>query len=100
MAEFFEAFMLICFGVSWPVSVYKSLKSRKTGGKSILFLYLVGLGYLVGIIGKVIYSPGPIMAIYAINFIMVAADTVLYYRNKAYEKKAAAEPAETSPAEA
>ena len=28
MVTVFESIMLICFGLSWPISVYKSLKSR------------------------------------------------------------------------
>ena len=50
MAGITEAIMLICFGVSWPVSAYKSYKARQTGGKSLLFLILIDLGYVVGLI--------------------------------------------------
>ena len=74
--------MLVCFGVSWPVSVYKSWKSGKTGGKSLLFLCFVGFGYLVGIIGKIIYSPGYVIIIYCVNFFFVSLDICLYIKNK------------------
>ena len=34
MGEIFELGMVICFGISWPLSVYKSYKARTTLGKS------------------------------------------------------------------
>lgn len=87
MAEIMEATMLICFGVSWPVSVYKSWTSRKTGGKSLLFLILIGTGYVVGSIGKIIFNFNWVVAVYLINTLFVAADIFLYFRNKKIEKK-------------
>ena len=32
-----ETLMIICFGLSWPLSVYKSWKSRTSKGKSLQF---------------------------------------------------------------
>jgi hypothetical protein len=31
----FEIAMLVCFGAAWPVSIYKSLKTRAVAGKSL-----------------------------------------------------------------
>lgn len=45
----FEAIMLICFGTAWPFSIYKSWKSRACAGKSVIFLYIVLVGYAAGI---------------------------------------------------
>lgn len=87
MGNFLEMTMLICFGVSWPISVYKSWVSRKTGGKSLLFLLLIEFGYLVGLIGKLIYNPSYVIAVYMINLLFVTADILLYFRNKAIEAK-------------
>lgn len=89
MASVFETVMLICFGFSWPVSVYRSYKSRRTGGKSLLFLCLIAFGYLVGLIGKALYSPSYVMAIYAINLSFVTADIALFFRNRRLERAAA-----------
>lgn len=83
----FEAVMLICFGVSWPISIYKSWTSRKVGSKSVIFLYAVLVGYIAGIINKVLYSPDIVLILYVINFFMVATDIVLYYRNVRIEKQ-------------
>ena len=83
----FEAIMLLCFGAAWPLSIYKSYKSRKNIGKSIGFLYVVIVGYIAGIINKLIHSPtDPVLYLYILNALMVSADTVLYYRNKKIEK--------------
>lgn len=82
----FEAGMLIFFGLAWPVNIYKSIKSRSTGGKSVFFLYIVITGYLCGIVHKLLYDPNMIIALYVLNLLMILTDTILYYRNKQYEK--------------
>ncbi len=89
MAALFETVMLVCFGASWPVSCYKSWKSRKTGGKSLLFLCLIELGYLVGLLGKALYAPGYVILVYVVNATFVATDIALYFRNKRLERRAA-----------
>ena len=79
--------MLICFGAAWPISVYKSWKSRKTGGKSVIFGYVIFCGYLAGITSKLIRDPSdPVIFLYILNAFMVAADVSLYYRNRRLEK--------------
>jgi hypothetical protein len=85
----FEAGMLLCFGLSWPVNIYKSLKSRTAAGKSEFFLYLVWLGYLSGIVHKLLYNFDPIFWLYVLNILMVSTDLVLYYRNRARDRKKA-----------
>ena len=82
----FEALMLLGFGVSWPISIYKSYTSRKVGSKSVVFLYAVLFGYVAGIINKLLYSPDIVLVLYIFNFVMVAIDTVLYYRNVRLER--------------
>ncbi len=86
----FEAGMLICFGLAWPVNIYKSITSRSTKGKSVFFLYVVEAGYVSGIIHKLLYSPDLILGLYILNLLMVLADIILYYRNRRYEKAAGA----------
>lgn len=78
----FEIIMLVCFGFSWPFSIYKSWKSKKVGSKSLTFLVLVVIGYLAGIIHKILYSRDYVIALYAINATMVLIDMALYFRNK------------------
>ena len=74
--------MLICFGLSWPSNVLKSIRSRTAKGKSLTFLLLVEIGYTAGIIGKMITHTWNLATIfYFLNFAMVLADICLYFRN-------------------
>ena len=81
----FEAGMLLCFGSAWPVNIYKSLKSRSTGGKSLMFLFILEAGYIFGIINKLVYSRDIVLFLYILNFLMISMDIILYYRNKRLE---------------
>ena len=78
----FEVIMLLCFGAAWPFSIYKSYRSKETGGKSIVFLYVVLLGYVAGMAHKYFYSLDYVIYLYALNSVMVSIDIALYYRNK------------------
>ena len=49
-----EIIMLICFGLSWPFNIIRSYKSKSTKGVSILFMSLIEVGYLAGIICKIL----------------------------------------------
>jgi hypothetical protein len=77
MSEF-EAIMLICFGLSWPVSIAKSLRTKVVSGKSPLFMGIICVGYLSGIIHKALYAFDWIILLYTVNLIMVAVDLALY----------------------
>jgi hypothetical protein len=86
----FEALMLVCFGAAWPASIWRSYVSRSTGGKSIVFLVIVALGYVSGVLHKMFFHFDPIIAFYAVNLLMVLADIALYMRNRAIERRAVA----------
>lgn len=86
MSQILEATMLICFGLSWPVSVYKSWTTRRTTGKSLLFLCLIDFGYVVGLVNKILYSRNYVMVFYCINLFFVTTDIVLYFRNRKLER--------------
>jgi len=93
----FEALMLICFGVSWPVSIAKTLRTRFVRGKSPLFMILIIVGYLSGMLHKFLNpnpSTGhvhPVVWLYALNLVMVTIDILLYarFRNNAETRKVA-----------
>ena len=95
MSEILEIIMVVSFGASWPANVIKSYKSRTTKGKSLLFLLLIEFGYVAGIASKFVKPDFAewfahswyVLIFYILNFIMVAADLVLYYRNKQLDKK-------------
>lgn len=96
MAEIFEIMMLVLFGASWPMNVIKSFKSRTAKGKSLIFLFLILIGYVAGMLSKFtnpvymdeISKKWYVLFFYVLNFTMVAVDTVLYFRNRALDKKA------------
>jgi formate hydrogenlyase subunit 3/multisubunit Na+/H+ antiporter MnhD subunit len=82
MGEIFEAIMVICFGLSWPLSVYKSWKAKTVKGKSLLFECFILLGYVCGIVGKILTGKITyVFVFYILNLIMVSTDLCLYYRN-------------------
>lgn len=88
MSTIFETMMLICFGCSWPISVWKSWKSRTAKGKSVFFTYAIILGYICGILGKITAGNiNYVLVLYVVNLLMVSADVALYYRNRKLDKK-------------
>lgn len=86
MKDFLEALMVVCFGISWPISIAKSIKARSTKGKSILFLCFILTGYGVGIASKIVgHAINYVFFFYCLNFTMVAIDILVYVRNKGLE---------------
>ncbi|MBN1270102.1 MAG: hypothetical protein JXB04_10975 [Kiritimatiellae bacterium] len=73
-----EVIMLVCFGVSWPISIAKALRTKVVAGKSPLFMLIVCIGYLSGIFHKLLYSRDGVVFLYAFNMVMVALDLALY----------------------
>ena len=87
LAEILETIMILSFGISLPINLAKAIRSRSTGGKSILFDYFIGFGYICGIISKVLaHNFNLAFWFYFPNVIMVTLDIILYYRNKKLEE--------------
>ena len=78
----FEVGMLVCFGFAWPTAIHKSIKSKSIEGKSLLFIYVIMIGYIFGIIHKFTNSLDFVVVLYMINLLMVFTDLLLYHRNK------------------
>ncbi len=86
MVEIFECIMLFCFGISWPISVYKSITSKSTKGKSVVFIAAILVGYIAGIAGKIIGGNiNYTLFLYVFNFIIVSIDFALYFVNRRRE---------------
>ena len=91
----FETIMIICFGLSWPLSVYKSWKSRTAKGKSLQFEIFIWIGYIFGITKNfILFSEGKDgwvfflgWAFYFLNFIEITIDMILYFRNVKLDKQ-------------
>lgn len=79
--------MVVSFGVSWPVSIVKSYTARTAKGKSLCFLVMIFLGYACGILSKLVQETITyVLVFYILNFLMVAADLALYFRNKRLDR--------------
>ena len=78
----YEAIMLICFGASWPVSIWRTYKVKNPVGKSVIFLLLIIIGYVAGIINKILGTLDWVLWLYVLNLVMVSSDMILviYYR--------------------
>lgn len=87
MAQVFEMVMLICFGLSWPFNIAKSLRSRTARGKSLLFEVCVIIGYLCGLAGKFIGNNVTyVAAFYVLDIAMVTIDLTLSCRNRRLDR--------------
>lgn len=93
--ELLEAFTILCFGLSWPISIYKSVVSRTAKGKSLFFEVFLLLGYAFGITRKIMQitalgCDGAIFYLsfffYVLNFIEIGIDVALYFRNVKLDK--------------
>ena len=91
-APFLEAGMLICFGVSWPVDIFKTIRVKRTEGKSLAFMVLVFVGYLSGLSAKFVRTGEnnqmleAVAWLYLLNSIFVAIDIVLFVRFRRTER--------------
>ncbi|MBE6753247.1 MAG: hypothetical protein E7559_02665 [Ruminococcaceae bacterium] len=97
ITELMEAITILCFGLSWPVSIRKSLISKTAKGKSLFFEVFLLVGYAFGIMRKIIQltvlgCSGGIFCLsfffYVLNFIEISIDVALYFRNLKYDKMA------------
>ena len=87
MAQIFETGMLICFGLSWPFNIAKSLRSKTAKGKSMLFQVIVIAGYLMGLTGKFISGNVTyVAAVYVLDILMVSFDLAITLRNHRLDK--------------
>ena len=95
MTDLLEALMILCFGLSWPISIRKSWTSRTAKGKSLFFEIFLLVGYIFGIVRKVILFANAVSVgqsegflfylswfFYVLNFIEISIDAALYFRNK------------------
>lgn len=95
IATLCETVMIVCFGLSWPLSVYKSWKSRTAKGKSLQFEIFIWIGYIFGIAKNfILYANGSSSwifflgwAFYFLNFIEITVDMLLYFRNTKLDKE-------------
>ena len=87
MKEASEAIMLICFGLSWPISLVKNIKAKSAKNMSFRFILLIIIGYIAGIFSKIIsHCFNYVLIIYLINLLIVSGNLVIYFINKKYDR--------------
>ena len=90
ITDLLEALTIFCFGLSWPLSIHKSIVSRTAKGKSLFFEVFLLIGYACGSARKIIQTSGGSSGFifflryffYVLNFIEISIDVGLYFRNK------------------
>ena len=98
IVDLLEAMTIFCFGLSWPISIRKSIISRTAKGKSLFFEVFLLIGYACGIVRKFIQlsegSTGFLFYLgfffYILNFVEISIDVALYFRNRKLDKEAEA----------
>ena len=96
MVDLLEALTIFCFGLSWPISIRKSIVSRTAKGKSLFFEVFLMIGYACGLARKFIQvadgSSGFLFYLsfffYVLNFIEISIDVALYFRNRKLDQAA------------
>ena len=90
VTELLEALTILCFGLSWPLSIRKSYISRTAKGKSLFFEVFLLIGYGFGIARKILLLSNNEHAewlfylslfFYVLNFLEISVDVALYIRN-------------------
>ena len=94
MTDFLEVLMILCFGLSWPISIRKSWTSRTAKGKSLNFEFFIWIGYIFGITRKFLLfnaanASGSSLDwlfylgwfFYVLNFVEITIDMALFFRN-------------------
>jgi len=89
MSQLLEAGMLLCFGISWPLSLVKNIRARTTQNMSLGFILLITLGYIAGISAKLMNGQaGYVLIVYVFNLVVVAANLGVYVRNLRCDREA------------
>jgi hypothetical protein len=83
----FEMIMLLCFGISWPFAIARTMRSKSVKGVSPIFYFALLVGYLSGITYKIFYCLNYVIIFYSINTVMVLIQLILYFYYNSKEKK-------------
>lgn len=87
MTEMLEIIMLICFGLSWPMSLVKNIKARTAKTMSLPFTLLIITGYVAGISAKIFsHQINFVLIAYLLNLAIVSLNVVVYFINRRYDK--------------
>lgn len=91
MTQILEATMLLCFGCSWPIAVFKNIRAHSAKGMSLQFILLIMVGYIAGIAAKIYsHTINYVLLVYVFNLLVVSANLVIYFVNLNSDHRAAA----------
>ena len=95
-ADLLEAVMVVCFGLSWPFNILKALRAKTAKGTSVLFMIFIDIGYIAGIVSKILlmllgkfsgtWIAWLAFAFYIVNTAMVTFGIALYFKNKQLDR--------------
>ena len=87
MTQILEVMMLVCFGLSWPFNIVKSIRSRTAKGRTLTFHLFILTGYLCGLSSKFISGNITyVVAFYIVDIVLVTTDLILTIRNTRLDK--------------
>ena len=79
----------LCFGLSWPINVYKNIRARTAKSMSLGFILLIIVGYIAGITAKILMGRiNYVLAVYVLNLAIVTVNLVVYFINRNLDKAA------------
>lgn len=78
--------MLLCFMAAWPMSTVKLWKSKTAKGTSLAFMIVIEIGYVCGMASKLASDNVTyVLVFYSLNFVIVMANIIIYFRNLKYD---------------
>jgi len=87
MSEILEIIMLVCFGLSWPMSLVKNIKAKTAKTMSLSFTLLIIAGYIAGITAKILSNQVNFVLIaYLLNLAIVSMNVIVYFVNKKHDR--------------
>lgn len=87
MSQILEIVMLVCFGLSWPMSVVKNIRAKTARTMSLSFTLLIIGGYIAGITAKILSNQiNFVLIAYLLNLAIVSVNVVVYFINRRYDK--------------
>lgn len=82
ISQLCEFFMLFAFGFSWPFAIARTYRAKRVDGKSPMFMAIVLVGYVFGIMARMLDSDPSndwLIAVYLIDMTLVSTDLTLYF---------------------
>ena len=87
MSEFLETLMLVCFGLSWPISVIKNYKAGTAKNMSLRFTLLIIAGCIFGIVAKIMnHNFNYVLIVYLVNLVIISLNIFVFIRNSKLDK--------------